>query len=104
VLFRSEYPMIESRSIAYVRVADRRWDLTMEAGVTVMLPETDAHIALEELFRLQGEQEIFARDISVVDLRLADRLILRLSPESASERREWVKQRLKAAKKKEAKT
>ena len=95
----SDFPSLSALSTAYVRVADRRWDLTMQGGVRVMLPENGAAGALEELYRLQGEQNILARDLEVVDMRLPDRFTIRLSPESAEERKQVIDQQLDRLKK-----
>ncbi|MBL4892969.1 MAG: FtsQ-type POTRA domain-containing protein [Rhizobiaceae bacterium] len=82
-----DYPSLSALSIAYVRVAGRRWDLTMTGGIKVMLPENGAADALDALYQLQGEQDILARDLEVVDMRLPDRFTIRLSQQSADERK-----------------
>ncbi len=99
-----EYPAIASSARAFVRVASRRWDLDMGDGVRVMLPEKGVSGALDELYQLQGEHDLLARDLQVVDLRLRDRVTVRLSPESADERKQLIEQQLKAMKKKGRKT
>ncbi|MBL4726382.1 MAG: cell division protein FtsQ/DivIB [Rhizobiaceae bacterium] len=82
-----DYPSLSALSTAYVRVADRRWDLTMTGGIKVMLPENGTADALDALYQLQGEQDILARDLEVVDMRLPDRFTIRLSQQSADERK-----------------
>jgi cell division protein FtsQ len=68
---------------AAVLVAGRRWDLHLDNGVTVKLPEKGAREALQRLVKLDVERELLARDVSVVDLRLPDRVTVRL-PEGRS--------------------
>jgi cell division protein FtsQ len=76
-------PTIAAQMHAAVLVADRRWDLHLDNGVTVKLPETNVRAALAELVRLDREKGLLARDVAVVDLRLPDRITVRL-PEGRS--------------------
>jgi cell division protein FtsQ len=68
---------------AAVLVAERRWDLHLENGVTVKLPEKNVRQALATLVKLDAEQQLLARDVVVIDLRLPDRVTVRL-PEGRS--------------------
>jgi cell division protein FtsQ len=75
-------PNLKSRLKAAVRVGERRWNLRLDNGVEVRLPEEGAEAALGELVRLDREQEILARDIKAIDLRFPDRFIVKLPPGS----------------------
>jgi cell division protein FtsQ len=75
-------PKLKSRLKAAVRVGERRWNLRLDNGVEVRLPEEGAEAALGELVRLDREQEILARDIKAIDLRFPDRFIVKLPPGS----------------------
>jgi cell division protein FtsQ len=66
-----------------VLVADRRWDLHLDNGVTVKLPEKGIGEALAELVKLNAKSKLLDRDVSVIDLRLPDRITVRL-PEGRS--------------------
>ncbi len=68
---------------AAVLVADRRWDLHLDHGVTVKLPEKHVRQALAELVKLDADEKLLARDVVVVDMRLPDRVTVRL-PEGRS--------------------
>ncbi len=81
-------PQIAAHVVAYVLVGDRRWDLLLDNGVTVMLPEFGEEAELVELARLEREQAILSRDVTEIDMRLPDRLVLRLSPDAAERRRQ----------------
>ncbi len=81
------WPELKPRIRARIRVADRRWDIRLDNGVTVRLPEDGAAGALARLQRMDAEQEILGRDIATVDLRLADRITIGLT-EGAAERRQ----------------
>ncbi len=71
---------------AGVFVAGRRWNLEMTNGVTVKLPEWDPFGALETLARLQREARILDKDVMSIDLRIPDRISVRLTAEAASAR------------------
>jgi len=75
------WPDIRSRLKAAVLVAERRWTLHLNNGLRVLLPETDIVDALKRLDGMHREAWILDRDVIAVDLRLADRTVLRLSDE-----------------------
>jgi len=57
-------------------VSDRRWDVYLRSGVTVRLPEQDAGSAWSKLALIEQEKQITARDISTIDLRIPDKLVV----------------------------
>ena len=73
---------------ALVRVGGRRWDVQLDTGIEINLPETDAGKAWSQLSELQAEQGIFDRDIAIIDLRRPGHLVVRLTPEAAARRRD----------------
>lgn len=73
-------PELVPRLRALVRVGGRRWDLVLEDGRLVMLPERDFLGALEWLRVRELEERLLERDIAVVDLRVATRPVVRLTP------------------------
>jgi len=79
-------PELSSRVKAFIRVADRRWDLRLENGVTIRLPERGEDAAIATIARLDREQGILSRDVAAVDMRLEDRLVIKLTPEAATRR------------------
>ncbi|WP_375684656.1 cell division protein FtsQ/DivIB [Bartonella sp. AP1QHHD] len=78
----SVYPEVYDRIRAFVRVGDRRWDLVLNNGMRVMLPENGALERLSSLFSSGTMQDLLSRDILSVDLRLADRITVSLSDET----------------------
>ena len=70
------YPAVGSKMTAAVRVSERRWDLHLDPKVTVRLPETGMPAAVHLLSNLITDKKILERDISAIDLRLPDRLII----------------------------
>jgi len=81
-------PIVQARVEAAVRVGGRRWNLRLHNGVDVLLPELEADQALQRLVLLDAEQKILERELLVIDLRVSDRLILRLSPDEVIRVRE----------------
>ncbi len=75
------YPGISSRTKAMVRVGERRWDLELASGVTIMLPESGEAAELERLSRMERDQDLFERDIEMIDMRMPDRMVIRMSQE-----------------------
>ncbi len=73
------YPSLSARTKASVFVSGRRWNLILDSGVTVKLPENNAAGALEMLVRIDRDEGLLARNVSEVDLRLADRIIVRIA-------------------------
>jgi cell division protein FtsQ len=61
-----------------VLVAGRRWDLHLDHGVTVKLPEKNVRQALATLVRIDAAEQLLSRDVIVIDMRLADRMTVRL--------------------------
>ena len=76
------HPSLSARTRASVYVSERRWNLVLHSGITVKLPEKDSAMALATLARIDRDEGLLARNISVVDLRLADRMIVRLADDS----------------------
>jgi cell division protein FtsQ len=82
------YPDIKSQVRASIRVADRRWNLLLLNGIDVRLPETDVAAALDRLVALDRDKKLLSRDITMVDLRLPDRVTVRQSDAAAQARDE----------------
>lgn len=79
VLLATE-PELARQVTAAVRVGARRWNLRVEPGIDVRLPEEGAVEAWQMLARLDREQGLLSRDLVVIDLRQPDRLLVRPSP------------------------
>jgi cell division protein FtsQ len=93
------HPELLTQVRASVLVADRRWNLKLKNGLDVRLPELEVDEALQRLAKLDREAKLFARDITAIDLRLADRVTLRLS-EAAAQARDAIFNKDKKPKKK----
>jgi cell division protein FtsQ len=82
------YPDIRSQLRASILVAERRWNLRLANGIDVRLPETDVVAALDRLIALDHDKKLLSRDVTMVDLRLPDRVSVRLSDAAAQARDE----------------
>lgn len=80
------YPALHEQVRASILVAERRWNLKLKNGIDVRLPEHNVEAALETLTALDRDKSLFTRDITAVDLRLPDRVAVRLSDEAARAR------------------
>lgn len=85
------HPGLQARFRAAVRVADRRWNLRLDNGIEIRLPESGEADALAALADVDRRQGLLARDIAAVDLRLPDRLVVRLTEQAALQRKAALK-------------
>ncbi|MDP1626978.1 cell division protein FtsQ/DivIB [Parvibaculum sp.] len=83
-LMQKERPELLQRVRAFVRVSDRRWNLRLENGVDVKLPETGVAKALADLAAYDTKYRVLSRDIVAVDLRLPDRVSVELTENAAN--------------------
>jgi len=59
-----------------VRVGNRRWNIKINKGITVKLPERDLRYAFNVLDEVSDSHGFFNEDIDTIDLRIPDRIIL----------------------------
>ena len=69
-----------------VRVGGRRWDLRMKNGITVRLPEQNVDRAWARLAEAEHRQKLLRRDVILIDLRLGDRMVVRIAPDAMRRR------------------
>lgn len=75
-------PPLRGRVKAAIRVGERRWNLRFKDGIDVRLPEQDAQAAWRKLALYEAREGLLARDVEFVDLRLASKVVVRLTPEA----------------------
>jgi cell division protein FtsQ len=85
------YPQVRAVTKAAIFVGERRWNLRLNDGLDIRLPENDVGNALATLSKLDKEERLFSRDITVVDMRLPDRLTVQLSEDAGKARDELYK-------------
>jgi len=74
-------PELARRVTAAVRVGGRRWNLRIDNVIDVLLPADEPAAAWGDLARLQRSSAILKRDVLTIDMRLPDRLVVRVAPE-----------------------
>ncbi len=92
------FPELRARVRAYIRVGSRRWDLDLKNGVTIRLPEDKPMEAVAQVVRMDRENTLLERDIAMVDMRLSDRVVVRLTEDSLKRRNERLEERAKLIK------
>ncbi|HET9018834.1 MAG TPA: cell division protein FtsQ/DivIB [Acetobacteraceae bacterium] len=70
-------PAIQGRVTAAVRVGERRWNLRLNNGIDVLLPEGAETQALAKLAQLQAQHQLLDRPMQAIDMRLPDRFVFR---------------------------
>ncbi|MHC9234154.1 cell division protein FtsQ/DivIB [Pseudooceanicola sp. 502str34] len=75
---------LKDRLRGLVRIGERRWDLVLDRGQRVLLPVTKPVQALERVIALDEAQQLFARDMSSVDMRLAARPTIRMNQDAVA--------------------
>lgn len=68
-----------------VRMGERRWDVVLDRDQRILLPEEGAVQALERMIALNQVQDVLGRDLVTVDMRIAARPTIRLSPKAVEE-------------------
>ncbi len=59
----TDRPELQKRVVAAVRVGERRWNLRMNNGTDVLLPEGHEVAALDRLMQLQQEHALLDRPL-----------------------------------------
>ncbi len=85
---------LRSKIRAGTLVSGRRWTLKMQNGLDVRMPEEGARAAMARLVRLDRESGLLDKDVLAIDLRMQDRIVVRLTEEAAAARTEGVKKKI----------
>jgi len=73
-------PTLAPRVNAAVLYGSGRWTLRFDTGVEVALPESGAAPAWHRLAGIEARDHVLERNIAAIDLRLPDRMVVRLAP------------------------
>ena len=75
----AQEPELAARVTAAIRVDDRRWNLRLDHAIDVLLPEEEPASAWVRLAALERQDGLLKRDLKTIDLRLPDRVVLRVN-------------------------
>ena len=78
-------PKLAARVTAAVLVGDRRWNVRIDNAIDVMLPEDDIAGAWTKLAQLDATDQILQRNVEAIDMRLPDRLVVRVTDSAPKE-------------------
>jgi cell division protein FtsQ len=79
---------LKARVSAGVLIGQRRWNLKLNNGIDVRLPELNPEAAVTRLAKIVREHKLADKDIISIDMRAPDRVVVRLSEEAAAQRLE----------------
>lgn len=79
-------PPLMKRVRAAVWVGGRRWNLRLDDGIDIRLPEENPLAAWTQLATLERDNRLLKQDIIAVDLRIPNKLIVRRREETAASR------------------
>lgn len=89
----NDHPDVAKSVRAAVLVAERRWTLVLKNGIDVRLPDADLDRAMVDLARLDAERRIMTRDVAIIDLRVPDRVSVRLTEDAMKAHEAALKER-----------
>jgi cell division protein FtsQ len=69
-------PDLSSKVRGAARVGQRRWNLYLDNGITILLPEKNVVEALARLAALESSQHLLSNGVKNVDLRFSGRVIV----------------------------
>ncbi|MEM8822510.1 MAG: cell division protein FtsQ/DivIB [Pseudomonadota bacterium] len=79
---------VTDRLVGLTRIGNRRWDVILTRGQRIALPENAPAAALDRALAMDTAKDVLDRDVEVVDLRLPERPVLRLSGAAREELRQ----------------
>jgi cell division protein FtsQ len=72
----NKFPKIRRQLVYAVRIGKRRWNIKINRGITVKLPEKGLVQALGILEEISDKNGYFNDDMAEIDMRIADRIIV----------------------------
>ncbi|MBO6562039.1 MAG: FtsQ-type POTRA domain-containing protein [Nisaea sp.] len=77
-------PDLNKRVRAVTWIGERRWNVRLDTGVDIELPERAPEKAWSHLAQLQRDHHVLDRDVVAIDLRLPNQLVVRVAPDVSS--------------------
>lgn len=76
---------IHDRLRGFERMGARRWDVVLDRGQRILLPESQARHVLERVIAMDQAVDLLDRDLVAVDLRLPHRPTIRMTDKAAQQ-------------------
>ncbi|MDO9489062.1 MAG: FtsQ-type POTRA domain-containing protein [Sphingomonadaceae bacterium] len=88
----ADFPEVQQRVDSAIWIGDRRWDLRLKSGETLALPEGYAAAtgALKQFQKMEQDNGLLDRGFVRFDLRLPDRMVVRISGEPGAQALPYV--------------
>lgn len=83
-IFEAARP-IHARIRGLVRVGARRWDIVLDRGQRILLPEAGQVEAVRRVIALDQAEDMLARDLTIVDMRNSNRPTIRIAAPGGNE-------------------
>ncbi len=97
-------PDIADKVRAGVLISGERWNVVLDSGIEVMLPADKPAAALATVATLDAQKKLLSREITTVDMRLPDQMIVRLDEQGLADRKTMLKERDKLARRQRTNT
>ncbi|MCA1951613.1 MAG: FtsQ-type POTRA domain-containing protein [Hyphomicrobiales bacterium] len=88
-------PELRDRIRAGILVSKRRWTLKLKNGVDVQLPESQPEAALRSFAAVERDSGLSDRAVLAIDLRLPDRITVRLTEEAAAQHQDVIREKIR---------
>jgi cell division protein FtsQ len=75
----ADHPDLAHRVQASSWIGSRRWDLKLDNGIEIRLPETGVAEAIAQVADAETSSRLFEKNIAAIDLRLSGKMIVRLA-------------------------
>lgn len=72
----NKFPKIKKQLVFAVRIGKRRWDITVNKGIVIKLPERGILQALQIVEEISDSNGFFNDDIVSIDLRMLDKVVI----------------------------
>ncbi len=79
----SKEPAINKVVTTAIYIGNRRWNLHLENGININLPEKKPLEAWHRLAKIEKQHGLFKKDVNVIDMRQQDKLIIGISNNGA---------------------
>jgi len=76
----TQEPELYKNVVSASRIGERRWNIRFKNGVELKLPEAHSTEAWQSFARMEREQHLLERAVKSVDMRLSDRVFIKLAP------------------------